>query len=105
MWRRMKLHADLAGAGGEALASAEIERNPGPPPVVDQKLDSHISFDVGVGLYLRLLAIAGTGLTVHHTGKILTANDLAGDLLGGHGPDGAEQFDFFVADAFRFERN
>ncbi len=75
MRRSLELNHDFRSAFGEALSGAEIERDTGPAPIVDE--DAH--GDEGFGARCRadagLLAIAGKFFAVELAGRVLAAND------------------------------
>ena len=80
--RGPKLNAHFARAQRQVFAGAQIKRHAGPAPVVDEQLQRDVSFDVGIGLHLRFLAITGPRFAIDHAGEILAAHHLLGDVLG-----------------------
>src|SRR5439155_10476108 len=99
------LNDDFGAAFGETFAGAQIERNVGPPPVIDENFCG----DEGLRARLRadalLFTIAGNGFATGVPLRILTANDGLRDRFQIEGANGLQDFQFFVANGSGVERS
>src|SRR5256885_10599533 len=55
MRRGPKLNADFAGAGGEGFAGSQIKWDARPAPIINEKFERDVKFDVGIRLDLPFL--------------------------------------------------
>ena len=94
MRRFLEGHHDLAGAGAQLLAGAQIEGRAGPAPVGDAQLQCDKAFRArgGVARILKIAGAVGTGL-------ILAAHD----ILGRDRFQRADHLQLFVAHRVRVE--
>src|SRR5690242_9323532 len=64
MRRGPKLNADFAGASGQVFAGTQIKWDTRPAPIINEKFERDVSFDVGIRFDLRFLTIARALLPV-----------------------------------------
>src|SRR5258707_10070199 len=69
----LELDCDFSAAFGEAFAGANVERNIGPTPVLDEEFQRDIGFRYRVGCNSLLISITNHGLSVDHPGYVLSA--------------------------------
>src|SRR4029077_956207 len=67
-----ELNRDLSNPPGQVLASAQIERNIGAAPVIDEKLHGDKRFGRGIRLYVGLGAICRHLFAVKDAGVVLS---------------------------------
>ena len=94
-----ELDGDFGGAFGEAFSDADVEGDAVPAPVIDIDLEGDVSFGGGGGGDAIFGAVGFDGGAADGADIILGADDIVGDIGRGHGAEGADDFDFFVADA------
>src|ERR1051325_12093015 len=98
MRRSAELDAAFAGALGQVFARAQVERNVGPAPVVNEQAHGDVGLHGGIGFDLGFVPVGGPGLAVDFTRGVLAADDIGVGLAGADQPAGAGQFDFLFAD-------
>src|SRR6267154_2129096 len=74
VWCRPELNSNFAGACGKIFAGAQKEWDTGPAPIVDEELKGNVGFDIGIGLDLGFLAIAGALLAIDRSGEVLATD-------------------------------
>ncbi len=92
-----ELDHDLRTALGETLAGADIKRDAGPAPVVDQELAGDKSLGLGCGADVGLFPVAGHLLVTQFSRRVLPANHGLGHHFQIEGADGLQDFQFFIA--------
>src|SRR6201998_1470370 len=93
----LELNDDFGGALGEALAGAEIKRDIGPAPVVDEKFCGDESFRARLRADVLFLAIAGDRLAGDGSLRVLAADDRLSNHFQIEGANGLQDFQFLVA--------
>ena len=100
-----KMDVDFGDSDRQAFSGAEIKRNTGPAPIVDEDLQGGESFGEGILGDALFLEIAADVLSVNLTGGILGPSHVITDAFAGHRPEGLEEFDLFVVDGIGMQRN
>ena len=69
----MELQGHLGHPGGQPLAGAHVDGDPGPPPVLDPQPQGHEGLGLAVGGHALLLAVADDGGTRRSTPAVYWA--------------------------------
>ena len=84
--RRLEQHGDLGASPGHALAGADVERHPGPAPVLDVELQGDVGLGDRILRDVRLVPVGGHVAPLRGAGRILAAHRvLRRDRLHGLG--------------------
>jgi len=99
------VNGDLCVAFREAFASAKVEGNAGPSPVVDIELKRDEGFSAGLGIDSGLGAVAGNSLVADGAWSLLAAHAVLQNVFGVQGLECVQNFCLFVSDGVGLERN
>src|SRR5438874_5160307 len=93
----VELNHDFGAAFGEALARADIKRNAGPAPIVDEQFSGDKSFRFRSSVYAGLIAVARDRFVANFSRRILSPNDGLRDHFEIERANGLQHFQFFIS--------
>src|SRR6185437_447663 len=98
MWWSLERDPDLCHPLRQALTGADVERDAGPAPVVDQQPERDEGLGQRTGRDVVLLAVAHHLLAEHPALRVLAANGRRRHLAVRDRPDRAQHLDLLIAD-------
>ena len=100
MWRALELNGHFSDTLRQRLARAQVERHPGPAPVVNIQLHGRIGLSGRIRRHARFVPVAYERLPVGHARTVLPADRMRQDLFVTEGPHGVQHFRLLVAHRF-----
>ena len=87
----------------QALSHSHKEWHPGPSPIVDIDVQSHVRLGRGIHTDVLFVAISGHSLSIDRASAILSADDMLANVLAANRSKSLENLYFLVANGIRIE--